>query len=101
MHQVASVQMRNYFHAWRQEMIVEEIHLLVQSFKHIIGIRAFAQQHESGHHVGIVHDPFGPVMNCFADLAQSDFGSLLNHSDFAHSQRPCPRLFGQPMRAAC
>ena len=93
MHQVAAIQVGNDVHARRQEVLVEELDLLVQGGQNVVPVGAFAQQHDTGDHVRIVHY-FGQVrVICFAHLAQADLGSLLDGGDIAHADRnPILRL---------
>src|ERR1700730_14858930 len=87
MQEVAAIQKRDNFYAWRKNLLVQLLHLLVYGRKRLVRIGALAQEDDSLHNIvavqyGSVHAPNG-----FADMPQTNLRALRNDSNVFRANR--------------
>ena len=99
LHQIAAIDEGNDLYAGRQNMVVQLLHFLMQSFERRFGIGAFPHRHPRGNHIVVVDDLSVFTANGPAELAEPDLRTLRHHRDILHAERraalgrrsPCSR----------
>src|SRR5262249_15355123 len=85
--QIATVQVRNDLYAGRKEVFIQEVDFFVQRLQNGIRVGAFAEEHDAGNDVVIVHNLTLFVMDRFAHLPQANLGAGRDQRDIADANR--------------
>ena len=83
-HKVAAVNERYNLHSFRQDVVVQLLHLFVNRNERRICGRALAQQNDSRNYIVVIDNLPVFAMNCFRESTQADFGSLRHDGDVLH-----------------
>ena len=86
-HQIAAIDERDHLHARGQNRVVQLLHFFVNSLQRRVGVGAFAQERDAGHHIVVIDDLSVFVPDRPGELAQPDFRALRDHGDVLHAQR--------------
>src|ERR1700722_8424992 len=79
--QCIPVQVRNDLYSRRENVIVEPLDHGAQALQHGFGVRALAQEDNALDHVVIILNHAVSAVDGFADLAETNFRTLRNHSN--------------------
>src|SRR5215472_12387240 len=85
-HQVTAINKRNYRYARWENSFVQLFHFRVDSGECFVGIRSFAQQHNSGNNVFVVDDLAISAMKRSCELTKPDLRPLIDDRDILHAQ---------------
>ncbi len=87
LHQFAAIDERNHLHSGGEDDVVELVNLGMNGLEHVVRIRAFAQENDSGNYVVVVNDLSVVATNRPPKLAQTDLRTLCHSRNITDVQR--------------